>query len=530
MEKVKSWKELSLREKICQTVTLSSTRLYEEIEKYENPKDFFEKYPIGGIFNSSRAKINGFTVDASLNLADVLPEYNEYVRVPIIGSGDYGKYAKDPDFGKPSQMATGAVNDDEISYLTGELFAEDFKSCGIHWGFSPVCDIAKSIRSPMGNTRTVSTDPDIVINVVKQQLKAMKDHGVIATIKHYPDNDSDDMIDNHLAPHNNEIPLEKWYNTVGKVYKELIEAGVPTIMTGHSNLVNYQTEKVDGIYPGATFSYELVTKLLREELGFKGVVVTDALTMGGFGGEKGIERTIMSLAAGNDMLLWPDLGYVDELEKRILEGSFDEKVLDAAVERIWKLKEEYGILDGIQVKLDVPENFFIESAEKINKRSLTLINNYNNNFPFDKNKVKKILVIGVTPSDKEYESMQKLADILKDKGFEVDIERNVWVDHLQWKQPNYDLVIFALCRTFHQPQGPLDFWGREAVSIWASNAGDANKIVVCSFGTPYLYKYYKVSGLTYLNAYDCYEHTFKNFADALFGDSEPEGKSPVSFN
>jgi len=530
MEKVKSWKELTLREKIGQTVTITTGALFKQLEEYENPKDFFEKYPIGGIFNSAKVtNVVGFVADGSLTLSDYLVEFNKHLRVPIIGSGDYGKYAKNPDFGKPSQLATGAADDDEISYLTGELFAEDFKASGIHWGFSPVCDIARSIRSPLGSTRMVSDDPDTVIKVVKQQLKAMKDRGVIATIKHFPDCDTDDMIDNHLAPHDNEISLEKWYNTVGKVYKALIDAGVPTIMTGHSNLVNYQTEKVDGAYPGATYSYELVNKLLREELGFKGVVVTDALTMGGFGGDKGIERTIMSLEAGNDMLLWPDLRYIDELEKRILEGSFDEKILDTAVERIWKLKEEYGILDGRQVKCEEPESFFIESAEKINKKSLTLINNYKNNFPFDKNKVKKILIIGVTPNDGEYESMQKLADILRDKGFETDIERNVWVDHLQWKQDNYDLIIFALCRTFHKPHGPLDFWGREAVSIWASNAGDANKIVVCSFGTPNLYRYYMVSGLTYLNAYDCYEHTLKNFADALFGDSVPQGKSPVKF-
>ena len=107
------------------------------------------------------------------------------------------------------------------------------------------------------------------------------------------------------------------------------------------------------------------------------------------------------------------------------------------------------------------------------------------------------------------------------------MERNVWVDHLQWKQPNYDLVLFAMSRSFHQPTGPLDFWGREAVSIWASNAGDANKIIIANFGAPYIYKYYEVSGLTYLNAYDCHEHTIRTFVDALLGRFTPTGKSPV---
>ncbi len=527
MEKVKSWKELSLREKIGQTVTITTTELYKQLENYESPAEFLEKYPLGGLFNSSRGQIVGFDLDSSANLADVMVECNNHLRVNLIGSGDVGRVARDHKFGKASQMAIGAADDDDISYLSGEIFAEDFKTSGIHWGFSPVIDLAYSMKSTLGSTRQISESPEQTIKIAKQQIQAMKDNGIIATIKHYPGGNVDNLVDAHLAPRDNDMPFEKWMATTGKVYKELIEAGVPTVMTGHTNLTDYQTEQVDGIWPAATFSKELVTKLLREELGFKGVVVTDALTMGGFGGEAGIERTIMSLEAGNDMLLWPDLRYFDELEKRILEGKFDEKILDAAVERIWKLKEEYGILDGRQVKFEKEDSYFIEKAKEINKKSLTLMNNYKNNFPIDKNKIKKILVIGVTPSDGEYEALTKLQDVLVEKGFEVDMERNVWVDHLQWKQPNYDLVIFAMSRSFHQPQGPLDFWGREAVSIWASNAGDANKIIIANFGAPYIYKYYEVSGLTYLNAYDCHEHTIRTFVDALLGEFTPTGKSPV---
>ena len=127
MEKVKSWKELSLREKIGQTVTITTTAFFKHLENYENPADFFEKYPIGGLFNSSNAQIVGFDLDSSANLADVMVECNDHLRVNLIGSGDVGRVARDHKFGKASQMAIGAADDDDISYLSGEIFAEDFK-------------------------------------------------------------------------------------------------------------------------------------------------------------------------------------------------------------------------------------------------------------------------------------------------------------------------------------------------------------------------------------------------------------------
>lgn len=526
MVKVKSWKDLTLREKIGQTMTLQSTEIVKKIEEMGSPEAFFSKYPIGGLFNNS-GMVKGLDMGFEEKMAENTKAYNRHLRVPLVGVGDYGAHSRDGEIGLPSQMALGATNDEALAYRAGEYMAEDFKSAGIHWGLSPVCDLIAGMHSQT-NTRAVGEDPESCIRFCKAELKAMRDKNVIACIKHFPGRyEASSFMDAHIARTDNETPLEVWWNTCGRVYKELIEAGAPTIMTGHNNLVSYQTEKLDGQYPPATMSQELVTKLLRQELGFQGVVITDALNMGAFGGSHAIENSIRSFLAGNDMLLWPKCEYLDEMERRILSGEIDEAVLDASVERIWKLKEEYGILEGQALEGRNDDGFYLDIARTIDQKSLTLVNNFGGLIPLDPARVKKVLVVGVTPNDGQYNAMCALKEELEKYGCQVDMQRNIWIDETERRMGDYDLLLFALCRTVHKPIGPLDFWGREAYSVWASNIADISKTVVVSFGSPFLYRYYRTSGVTYVNAYDCYRHTVEAVVRGLFGENTLPGKANV---
>jgi beta-N-acetylhexosaminidase len=513
MKKVNSWKELTLREKIGQTV-ICLCETEKHVQMCGSIQKFAEKYPIGGIFNNV-GLVKGLLTGANHEFSDIIAEYNKYLRVPLIGTADHGFFATENGVELPPQMALGAANDASIAYKTGEFKAEDYKKSGVHWGFWPVCDLALS-----SNVRAVSDDPQRVIDVCKEQVQAMKDHGVIACIKHYPSRAVATSVDSHLAPSDNESPIELWRNTCGKIYKALFEAGVPTVMTGHSNLVEYQTEKINGVYPPATMSYELTTKLLREELGFRGVTVTDALVMGGFGGIEALENTVRSFLAGNDMLLWPAYEYIDEMERRILSGEIDEKILDSAVERIWNLKKEYGILDGKTVSSDKDVEYFENIAVEGCEKCLTLRNNYNGLLPLDRDKVKNVFVVGVTPNDEQYEAICRLKPELEKYGCNVTVQRNIWTEQAQKVCRENDLVIYALCRTFHYPVGPLDFWGEDALSIWASNCSDKNKTLVVSFGVPTMYKYYRLSGTTYVNAYNFGKDMVHAFVRAIFGEIE----------
>lgn len=526
MKKVASWKELTLREKIGQTV-VCTCKPDEHIKMCGSVEDFLKKYPIGGIFNNG-ANINGLDTGENEGFKNLVKEYNSHLRVPMFTVADNGAFAQKNGVNISRQMAVGASNDEETAYRMGEFQAEDCKKTGINWLLWPVCDINFSKRSPITDVRAIGDKPELVTKMIGKELDGMKDGNVISCLKHYPGTPYNEYLDPHLTVIDNNTPVDFWMENYGKMYKELFVKGAPTIMTGHMNLRNYQNDEFEGKYPPATLSYDLTTKLLREELGFKGVVVTDALCMGGFTGENALENTIKSFLAGNDVLLWPVFEYFDEMERRILSGEVSEELLDASVERIWKLKEEYGILQEVDNFSDKTPEFFESYANELAEKSLTLINNERNLIPLDQDKIKKVLIIGVTPSDKQFDELKKLIAEFEAYGCEVEMRRNEISPFDNTKDcSENDLILFALCRTPHMPLGPLDFWGKESASIWASNTADKSKTIIASFGSPYVYRYYENSNLTYINAYHNSKEVIKAFVAALFGKKHFTGKSSV---
>ncbi len=525
MKKVTSWKDLTLREKIGQTV-ICLCETEKHLEMCGSIESFAKKYPIGGIFNNG-GLVKGLLTGSNSEFKKILDQYNKHLRVPLFGAADGGSFASNFDVALPPQMALGAAKKPELAYQAGEFIAEDCRKTGVKWVFWPVCDLNISKVSPVTNVRSVTDKWDLCVRIVSEELKAMKDKKVISSLKHYPGTPVNESIDPHLAPVDNDTPVECWNNTYGKMYRELFAQKPPSIMTGHVNLINYQTYKVDGVYPPATLSHELTTKLLRDELGFEGVTVTDALVMGGFEGNNAVNKCVESFLAGNDVLLWPAYEYIDEMERRILSGEIDEKLLDKAVERIWNLKKEYGIIDEEENESSVDIEFFKQVSDNISKEALTLVNDENKIIPFDKNKVKNVFIVGITPDDKQYQDMFKLKGEFEKYGCKVHMQRNAWTDEVEKASKENDLVLFALCRTTHRPVGPIDFWGDEATSIWASNCSDKNKTVVVSFGSPYFYKYYNISNIPYINAYSSSNQTVSAVVKALLGDIKFNGETPV---
>ncbi len=525
MEKVSSWRELTLREKIGQTV-ICMCEEDTHIACCGSVEAFLKKYPIGGMFNNSHL-VRGLLTGEHGGFAEVLARYNQHLRVPLIGTADRGAYAARVGVAPVPQMALGAADSEEMAYQMGEFMAMDCRLSGVHWLFWPVCDLNICPDSPVTNIRAVGDDPVLTRKIVSAQMQAMEDLGIVSTLKHYPGTPYDEAIDQHLAPVGNTTPMELWDRTYGAMYRSLIQQGAPAIMTSHINLESYQTEKENGVYPPATLSYELTTKLLRQELGFQGVTVTDALVMAGFRGEGAVDNMVRSFLAGNDMLLWPAYEYIDRMEELILSGQVNEALLDAAVERIWNLKGKYGILGEKKMDAAVSKSYFESRAEMAAEACVTLIQDPGGLLPADPQKVKNILLVTVTPDLEQKKQLEQLGKAFEDMGFAVTLKHNISPEDGQQWQKDHDMCIFALCRTPHRPIGPLEFWAEEAVSVWASNTMDKKKLVVASFGSPYLYRYYRSSGVTYLNAYGCTGQLVRAVARAIFGQIPFRGKTPV---
>lgn len=515
---------LSLREKIGQTVILLCTP-EEHIRQFGSVEAFLKRYPIGGLYRSGNLS-NG-VMSSVLDYEEVLEDYNKYSKIPLFSTGEAGM-AKDGKVDFVSYMRLGAANDEALAYEYGKALALMAKDAGLNWIFAPVVDLNLCANSPITNVRAISEEPERAKKIAAQIIKGIQEHGVAATAKHFPGPGPNEFVDPHLAPIDNSITCEEWESTHGEVYRHLIREGIDTIMTGHQNMPAFQTEKVDGRYPGATMSEDLVNGLLRGQLGYDGVVATDALVMGGFSGAKSLENQILSLMSGNDVLLWPTLEYMDELEKRIINNEISVEVLDKAVERILALKEKLGLFDNKEKTEKYDEPYVNDVFYRVGQKCLTLVQDKNGILPINQNETKSILIVSVTPDDAQHVKIATLKDELSQYGLKTEIVRDIWTDELDKKQKEFDLVIFALCRLPHCPMGPMDFWGDNAASIWSSNASDIKKTMVVSFGSPYCFKYYSNTDMTYVNAYASDEMVVKAFAEALIGKIPFEGSSPVA--
>ncbi len=220
---------------------------------------------------------------------------------------------------------------------------------GCNWTFAPVCDVVSNWRNTIVNTRGFGNDPDQIIALSKAYMEEMKKHGLLCAAKHFPGDGSEER-DQHLVMGCNDLSCEEWDASYGKVYKALIDAGLPSIMVGHICQPAYSRHFRPGIADAdikpATLAPELLNDLLRGKLGFNGLIVTDASHMAGLttaASRKGVIQGV--IAAGCDMILFfndpeEDIAF---LREGIETGVISEERFDDALHRILGLKALAGL-------------------------------------------------------------------------------------------------------------------------------------------------------------------------------------------
>lgn len=524
--------ELSLREKIGQTL-IHMPGPEKEKAKYGSIKSFFETNPVGGIFSLNREGEN-----FSYNLLERYQEYFNASPYPIIQADDmeFGAGSNIEDLtALPHLMTLGAANDEVLAYNYGKSLAMEARCAGVNMCFCPVADLSLNPLNPLVNHRAVSDEPDLTIRILKNIILGMQENGVAATIKHFP-GDGTDFRDQHLCTTANTLSVEKWHEKSGRVFKTLIDEGVYAIMTGHLSFPAYQTEQLRGIYPPASLSFEITTRLLKEELGFNGVVVTDALVMAGFKAYYDDEKAdIECFKAGSDLFLWPHPNYINNLEKAIKNGEVSMERLDDAVSRILKMKEKLGLYTpGYQTGVSLtPEikDFSRQTGEKIAEKSVTLVKNLKNVLPLQKQKIKKLLVVGIASTEENYRKIKYFEEAFAKRGVKTDIQQNLLFEQNGYQDTvsqDYDHVLFVINRYPHHPIGPQSFWGNEAESIWAANSIDPGKVIVISLGNPYYVNEYFERIGTFINSYSYTSFSVEATVAALLGEIEFMGRTPVN--
>ncbi|MDR1761691.1 MAG: glycoside hydrolase family 3 protein [Bacteroidales bacterium] len=533
------WKQLTLRQKIGQTMMVTSD--YKEHMRIGNDtlELFFEKYPIGAFFMAQWH----FTYQKpdSLRFEEFIPRlmetYNAASPLPLFFSEDFERgagYGYDNCTKLPVEMTLGAANNTDLAYAYGQIMSQESRAMGFNWLLNPVADLNMNPLHPLVIERAVADNAERALPVLQAQTRAMKDQGVISTIKHFP-GDGATICDQHLITSANNLSLNEWKKTFGKVFKTMIDEGVPSIMVGHLQFPAYQNDAINGVLPPATLSEDIMTKLLKHEMGYNGVVISDAMNMGGASGfyDNALEASVQCFIAGADMILWPSLAYMDTVEARIVRGEIPMSRLDDAVERIWALRENYDLLTKKEsVKTPLPENhaeFVQEKLTQLANEAVTLIQDKNKDIPLDTQTVKKIMLVNISHNDHRA-AFQTIKNELKGRGFDVRLEHDFHLYNWQWRWDSlaqYDKFIVCFENHYFDPIGSPLLKDREAYCLWTIKDLPKDKIIAVSFSNPYYNTFYLKTTPLLINAYSSDDYMQHAVVRLLMGETKATATSPV---
>ena len=513
--------DLSLREKVLQTVIL----------RIRNDQFVPDKVGAAFFFGEIITDADEMGLD---NARKTLSRYIENAKIPLLIASDFENGCGSMLKGLtpfPYMMGLGATNSEEIAYDYGKATAMEARSVGANWSFSPVCDLNINRRNPLVNVRSIGDDPDMACRLLKQVIRGMQENGLAACAKHFP-GDGVDWRDQHGLTTNNTLSFEDWKKLSGRVFQELIDDGVMSVMSGHITLPDYQKERFPGnnMYLPATLSRELVTNLLKNEMGFKGVAITDALDMCGvMGYYKDLEEAeIEAFKAGYDMMTWPSANYVDNLISAVENGYVSMERLDDAVSRVLNMKEKMGLFDKDnhpKLLTEEDQNFVKQTQIRTAENSVTLVRNDAGVFPIDKEKVKTIAVSPITHWEPALAEARLLCKELEDRGFTVKYYENSGVPADVVK--DCDLTIYALFSRPFRPRGFLDFHANEAGKVAYALFESIPKVAIVSFGSPYFGEQFFEKAQTYVNAYTMLSPSVKAFVRAATGEIPFTDFSPV---
>lgn len=245
----------------------------------------------------------------------------------------------------PHMMGISQTGSEELAYETGKIAALEAGEIGYNWTFSPVADLAVEPDSPVVASRSAGHTPEHVIRMAGAYMRGLQENGMMATIKHFP-GDGFTTWDQHLTTPVCPLGADQWRSGPGRAFRELIDQGAMAVMPGHIALPAFDEPDGRGLYPPATVSKRLLVDLLRGELGFEGLIVSDAIEMGGVVGFMNYyDACADTIENGCDMLLFPrvDDRFYREMEKRLASGRLTLEALKDRACRVLSLKEQLGL-------------------------------------------------------------------------------------------------------------------------------------------------------------------------------------------
>jgi beta-N-acetylhexosaminidase len=420
----------------------------------------------------------------------------EAVRLPMFITADLEGSRMSLPFGTevPNPLALAAVDDVAATTAISRIMAEEAKAIGINWSFTPVIDINAAFRSPIVATRGFGSDVARIERHALAQIAAFQAEGVAATVKHWPGEGHDDR-DQHLVTTVNPLSLEAWEATHGRLYRAAIAQGVMAVMSAHIAFPAFAAAMgAEGVeqYRPASVSRHLNEGLLRQRLGFNGIIVSDATPMAGFGawGPRA-EMLPEVIENGCDIILFSDDPEGDHalIARSVAEGRISAARHEAALVRVLGMKAALGLHRGVPElrpeALGRPEARAV--ARAVTGRAPTLVKDVQGVLPLSPARTKRVLVVsgGIVSPLHPLPFAFDLPQLLAREGFDVALhEPGKWID-----PGGCDLVLYLFGeetlltrgRVFLDWAKVMGGFGPAMQRVWHEVP-----VVMVSFGYPYL--------------------------------------------
>lgn len=341
---------MTLQEKIGQLLIVG----FDGITLDDNITNLIRNKYIGGVI-FFRNNIDSLT--GVVNLVNQFKEINRGNKVPLFISVDEegGVVSRVPqEFKKlPSASYVGSFNSEEISYKEGEIIANELKLMGYNMDYAPVLDILSNSQNTVIGNRAFGEISEVVSNLAVEVMKGIQDNEVIPVVKHFPGH-GDTTLDSHYGLPLVEKTLDELKSLEFIPFENAIKNGADAIMISHILLKNVDSENP------ATMSKVIVSNILRESMGFKGVVITDDMTMGAITQNYDIgEASVKAIEAGVDIVLVchgydNEMKVINSIEEAVASEVISEERINESVYRILYLKDKYNLnSDNISEVYDI---------------------------------------------------------------------------------------------------------------------------------------------------------------------------------
>lgn len=544
-------KDLSLREKLGQILMLRQRDLLKKLvdgeylqRTDEEIAEILKRTQSGSIWWSGLVNMDFVnmaeegTGDKSAtmkNNASLLKKLNSYCKIPLLIGMDCEKGAG-TSFSDAtvtgSGYTVGACDDEAMIEELSAAIAAEMRAAGANWRWGPVVDNPNRLCG-ISIGRSFSDDLEKISRYSIAAMKGMQKEGMAATAKHFPGSDPYDYRDSHFVTQHMTLSKEEWLKTQATTFQAMIDAGVWTIMSGHMAFPAIDDTKLNGKYLPATLSDKVLIDLLRGEMGFEGVVITDAVEMAGlktFCSQE--EILIRAINAGNDILLGLTPEACDAVYQAALDGKISLKRIDESCQRVLDLKEKLGLFEEkeeVEPDFDAIRARTQKIAKEISERSITLLRDNNNMLPLSKDKIKRVTIFNTAHNYDIDDNVTVMKQEFEKRGAVVTECRRISASGAELKKlvETEDLLLFVTYIGPHQPVGMPCLSGTPArVYSHAFSEGNEKSIGV-STGYPYVHYDLMQGANTFFNIYSKAPASQIAFVQTLYGELPINTKSPI---